>query len=197
MSTQVMVEGRKQVARPLNVLVLLIKEDLKQAEQAAQNAGMPYYKAAGDKMLEAKEQMAHGEFKPWIVRNFLLSYSRAKQYMQFASAMSGKKTEIQSFSSLNDFHRQTGSSNYRSVTSKQGWHDAVKGNIERARRDAERLAQENLSRQQEREAEQKLALRLIDIGFKVLVKELHPDKGGSRDAMARLNRVRARLRNAI
>jgi hypothetical protein len=31
-----------------------------------------------------------------------------------------------------------------------------------------------------------LGLRLIDIGWKVLARELHPDKGGSREAMTRL-----------
>jgi hypothetical protein len=47
-------------------------------------------------------------------------------------------------------------------------------------------------RQAELLAEHELALRLIEIGYKMLAKELHPDKG--RDAaMARLNRVRKRL----
>jgi hypothetical protein len=35
-----------------------------------------------------------------------------------------------------------------------------------------------------------LALQLIDIGYKVLSVKLHPDKGGSHDAMRRLNKVR-------
>ena len=98
------------------------------------------------------------------------------------------------FSSLNDYHRQTGSSTYRSVVSKQDWHEGVKESVERAKREAERIREENLTRQQEREADQKLALRLIEIGFKVLAKELHPDRGGSREAMTRLNRVRDRLK---
>jgi len=32
---------------------------------------------------------------------------------------------------------------------------------------------------------------MIDLGYKALAKELHPDKGGSSEVMARLNRVRA------
>lgn len=43
-----------QVARPLHVLIPLIKEDLKQGDEAAKQAGMPFYRAAGEKMLEAK-----------------------------------------------------------------------------------------------------------------------------------------------
>jgi hypothetical protein len=39
-----------------------------------------------------------------------------------------------------------------------------------------------------------LALELIDIGFKALATRLHPDRGGSKDAMRRLNRVRDELK---
>ena len=41
-------------------------------------------------------------------------------------------------------------------------------------------------------------LRLIDIGYRVLAKELHPDKiGGSREAMTRLNRVKERFKSNV
>ena len=39
---------------------------------------------------------------------------------------------------------------------------------------------------------------IIEIGYKVLTTKLHPDRaGGSSEAMARLNRVRALLRAAL
>ena len=41
-----------------------------------------------------------------------------------------------------------------------------------------------------------LALQLIDTGYRVLASRLHPDKGGSHEAMSRLNHVRAMLKNA-
>ena len=41
-----------------------------------------------------------------------------------------------------------------------------------------------------------LARELIDIGYKALAKELHPDRGGSVESMAMLNRVRDRMRAA-
>ena len=51
-------------------------------------------------------------------------------------------------------------------------------------------------RQSELLAEHELALRLIEVGYKVLAKELRPDEG--RDAvMARLNRVRKRLQQRL
>jgi hypothetical protein len=46
----------------------------------------------------------------------------------------------------------------------------------------------------EREAQRELGQRLVDIGFKTLAREYHPDKGGSNEAMARLNRARDHLK---
>jgi hypothetical protein len=207
MMTMPVEQEQRQVARPLNVLVPLIKEDLRLGNEAAQQAGMPYYAAAGAKLLEAKEQLKHGEFRPWVRRNFGLSPSQTTRYLGLAQAI--RKTEndrarsflqigndaARSFPSINAALKEIGHSGYTAPAFKaRPWHDDVKENIERAKREAERLRDEELTRQQERDAERKLALRLIDIGYKVLVKELHPDKGGSRDVMARLNRVRDRLK---
>lgn len=197
MSTAITHEARKEIVRPLRILVPLIKEDLRHGQEAAQNAGLPYYRAAGEKMLEAKEQLKHGEFKPWIVRNFKISYSHAHKYMQFAEATAGQKSFAKDFSSLSDFVRKTSSPtyNYPQTVRPQSWHDPVKKIINRV--DIETLRDSELKRADEREAERRLALQLIDIGYKTLATKLHPDKGGSRDAMARLNRVRDRLKDHV
>ena len=43
-----------------------------------------------------------------------------------------------------------------------------------------------------------LGMQLIDIGFKVLAAQFHPDKpSGSKEAMQRLNEVRRILREAL
>jgi hypothetical protein len=42
----------------------------------------------------------------------------------------------------------------------------------------------------EREAQRELSCRMIDLGFKALAKELHPDLGGDHQSMSRLNRAR-------
>jgi len=180
-----------QVARPLHVLVPLIRDDLRQAE----DAGLPYKQAAGLKLLEAKEQVKHGEWGSWLDRNFSLSRKTAQNYMGFAEAMGNSKTKNLRFSSLNDFHRQTGSPNYRSITTKRDWHEPVKQAIGKVNVAA--LKQDALARQEERALQRKLALSLIDIGYKVLASKLHPDKGGSREAMTRLNRVRELLKGAV
>ena len=194
----IVTRDERPVVRPLSMLVPLIKEDLKQGDEAAQQAAMPYYRAAGEKMLEAKGQVPDGEFRAWVTRNFAIGKDQSAYYMKLAIATSDRqKSTAVDFASLKDFRRRelghdlpTSGGGLRQPS----WREGVNENIDRARREAERIRDETLSRAQEREAEQKLAMRLIDIGFKILSKELHPDKGGSRDAMSRLNRVRDRLK---
>jgi hypothetical protein len=181
------------VARPLKVLVPLIKEDLRLGNEAAQEAAMPFYIAAGDKMLEARPQVGHGNFGSWLKRNFSISHTQAYRWM--AAAEAKQKFQGRNFSSINDALKESGHHGYMPNKPRpQPWHEPVKQTIEQARREAERIRDAELTRQQERDAERKLALRLIDIGYKVLAKELHPDKGGSRDAMTRLAVVRDRLK---
>jgi hypothetical protein len=59
------------------------------------------------------------------------------------------------------------------------------------------LAQEAKNRAQEHALQRELAIKLIDIGYKVLSTKLHPDKGGSAEAMSRLNAVRKLLKEAV
>jgi hypothetical protein len=193
---EVATQSSGAVLRPPRILVPLIKEDLRLGDEERRQAGMEHYRAAGEKMIEAKSQLARGEFGLWIKRNFKLTSRHAERYMAFARATDG--TQNRRYDNFSDFMRQDGGDpGYGKVVRKTGWHDEVKDTISKAAEDAMRLAREDsLTRKQEREAEQKLALRLIDIGYKVLAKELHPDKlGGDRDAMARLNRVRTRLKD--
>jgi hypothetical protein len=186
------------VARPLRVLVPLIKEDLKQGDEAAQQASMPYYRAAGAKMLEAKGQLAHGEFAAWVERNFNVKIRQAQTYMALADATSDtQKRTAADFTSLKDFRRRelghdipTSGGGLRQAA----WQEPVKQIMGKVDVETLNLRKNELKRVDEREAERKLAMQLIDIGFKALASKLHPDKGGSRDAMSRLNRVRDRLK---
>jgi hypothetical protein len=184
----------RRIARPLKVLVPLIKEDLAHGKEAAERAGMPYYQAAGEKLIEAKAQLKHGEFTDWVKRNFSVSIQWARQYM--ALAEHAQKESAVSFSTMGDFIRKTGPDpNYNTFESrKPSWHEPVKQIVGRLDTETLNLKREDLKRQEERDAQRALGLQLIDIGYKVLARELHPDKGGSREAMARLNAVRDRLK---
>lgn len=184
------------VARPLSVLVELIRKDIIAAKTAAEAATGPYYVEMGKKLIEAKEQLAHGDFMPWVRKNFKFGDRQARMYMQLAKA-SDKQIGIRaSVSDEKNFREAVRNLTENTNYGKQAeWRADLNTTIKNARSDAERLKEEALTVRQEREAEKKLALQLIDIGFKALASKLHPDKGGSRDAMARLNRVRDRLKN--
>ena len=57
-----------------------------------------------------------------------------------------------------------------------------------------RLADERQSREHEIKLHRELALQIIDLGYRAMATRLHPDAGGSRDAMSRLNTVRHELK---
>lgn len=189
---KVVAQGPKALVRPLRVLVPLIQEDLAHGQEAAKKAGMPYYQAAGEKLIEAKSQMKHGEFVPWVQRNFSIKAGQAQRYMALAEH-STKSVARGVFQSLREFERETGRS-APDAYGKASWHEPVKQIIGRVDTETLNLKHDELKRQEERDAQRKLALQLIDIGYKVLARTLHPDKGGSREAMSRLNAVRDRLK---
>ena len=182
------------VVRPLNVLVPLIRKDFADAEEA----GKPFNTAAGEKLNEAREGHFDGNaagFYSWGEKSFGKSKTQLRTCMAYGAAGGTK-----SFKSKHDFtftKKREGGLGW-TPRKARSYTEAVDPIATRAFDEARRLrAEESLTRQQEREAERKLALRLIDIGYKVLAQTLHPDKGGSRDAMARLNRVRDRLKECI
>jgi len=183
----------KRIARPLDVLVPLIKQDLLLGTAAAERAGMPHYMDAGAKLLEAKPQIAHGNFQDWVKRNIGVSMQTAEYYMRLADH-AGQNPSALGFSSMSDFIRKTSNPNYNRPPAPPSWHAPVQKIVSRVDTVTLNLAREELKRADEREAQRKLGLQLIDIGYKVLARKLHPDKGGSRDAMARLNAVRDRLK---
>ena len=177
-----------EVLRPLRVLATLIQADLKEALEAAEHAAQPYYRAAGEKLIEARKQCAHGEFMDWAKRHFPVSHTQVNYYMRLAKSTS--------YETISQMRRETQPSS-QSRPGFQPWHEPVKQIVDRVDTETLNLKREELKRADERDAQRKLALQLIDIGYKVLARTLHPDKGGSREAMARLNAVRDRLKNCI
>lgn len=152
------------VARPLQVLLPLIQVDLTQAREAAERAALPHYQAAGEKLLEAKAQLPHGEFTHWVKVHFRLSPETARHYMRLAAHAADQTGSALPFSSLRDFARQTSSAKY------PRWPVLPPG--------------------QECVAQRTLALRVIQAGYKAVAQQVHPDHGGGREEMVRLNAVR-------
>jgi hypothetical protein len=182
-----------QVARPLHVLVPLIKADLEEAREAAERAGIPYFKAAGEKLAEARSQLSYSEFLSWAWRHFKIRETQANRYLSLGRTIENN-TRARAPTSLSDHIRNTGASPRGAERGGASWHEPVKQVINKVDTDTLNLRKAEMNRIEERDAQRKLALQLIDIGYKALATKLHPDKGGSRDAMARLNQVRDRLK---
>jgi hypothetical protein len=171
--------------RPLKELVPLIKEEL----AAGQAAGLEHYRRAGAMLLEAREQMPYGSFGKWLAQNFDLQKSTAYYYMQLAERAQEEGPEV--------FHQR-----WKSVRAAIGRVDdqarAHKswGPVHKAARelDAELFAQERQTHDAEVRLHRELAMELVDLGYRALATRLHPDRGGSKDAMARLNRIREQLK---
>lgn len=193
--TAVQTTESRDIARPLKVLVPLIKKDFEDADRA----GRPYQEAAGEKLHEAQKGHFQGNtagFFKWAEDTFGKTRLTIRTSMAW-SALGGAKS-FKTQREVRLMPKSQGGLGHIKPLARE-WTAPVDDIVDRARREAVRLVQdEALSRAEERDAERALANRLIDIGYKVLAKELHPDKvGGSRDAMKRLNSVRDKLKHSI
>jgi hypothetical protein len=174
----------RTVARPLRVLVPLIQDDLRHGN----SAGMAYYRHAGDKLREARPQVSAHRWTQFLTANFAISKTTAWRYMRAseiheAAQASGDRFDDETLADA------TGEAPKRKARRRQQRKvlDAI-GDV-----DVDHVAQAADSRQQETELHRSIAADLIDIGYKALAMRFHPDRGGSRDAMRRLNRVREEL----
>lgn len=184
---EVSVREPKAMLRPLKVLVSLIKEDITNGDAAAQRAGMPYYRAAGEKLLEAKAQVPRGEWMNWLSQNFELHYNQANVYMNLASKFTARSELPRTISEFETPHREPGH--------KPQWHAPVK-NIFEGISHEQFIAQID-NKMNEKKLRKQMALELIDAGFKMLALKLHPDKGGSDEAMRRLTEVYQELKALV
>ena len=170
------------IARPLKVLVPLIKEEL----AAGNRAGLEHYRQAGAMLSEAKEQQPYGRGGTWLKQNFALSQETARQYMLLAAGRRLDGSEV-SNQRLESVRAALGRHEASAHTS---WRPALKAARDL---DAELFAQEQQTEQNEIALHRELATELVDVGYKALATRLHPDRGGSKDAMVRLKRVRDEL----
>jgi DUF3102 family protein len=188
-TTMAAINTDTQVARPLRVLVPLIQEEL----EAGESAGLEHYRRAGEMLIEAKSQVKHGEWGAWLKRNFTMSAPTAHKYMRLANIP--RRGE--------EFRPRTLNEAVGDLRRGRAERDGAVGVSEKAVRqivsrvDVDRLAAERQSREREAKLVKDLAHQLIDIGYRVLAAKLHPDHGGSKEAMARLNAVRSLLKGAV
>lgn len=181
MKSAVAVKPKEHIARPLAVLVPLIKNEL----SAGNRAGLEHYRQAGEMLLEAREQVPAFKWGSWLSKNFELSRTTAHHYMKVAQRIQDEPDLV--------YHGKQPS--MRSITGRQE-HPHWRPVFEATKKiDVDEFAEVKQARADEVQLHRDLALELIDIGFKALATRLHPDRGGSRDAMRRLNRVRDELKS--
>jgi hypothetical protein len=182
-------QTEKRVARPLKVLVPIIKQHIREMRDAQDEAAVPYQIKIGEELIEARASFDSAlEFDHWCRKTLGITGSTATTWMRRASNptpfVRGETASRNIYNDQRDHHQPK-------------WKDNVKDLVDRARLSARILAERELSERKERDEERKLGLRLIGIGYKILSVELHPDKrGGSHAAMSRLNKVRNRLKEA-
>ena len=175
-----------ELLRPLVVLAPLIQKEL----EAGAAAGLEHYRRAGEMLLEAREQCKHGEWTAWVERNFRLSQKTAQNYMKLAGFSKTKRAAFSTLSSATEPHRDP---SHRPTP--PAWQKPVQRVVQGVNMKA--LVADQQSRLKEEKLVRELCLQIIDIGYKVLAAKLHPDKGGSAEAMARLNKARRNLKEAV
>jgi hypothetical protein len=169
-----------RVARPVKVLVPLIKAELEMGDAA----GLEHYRRAGEMLIEAREQVVSRQWGTWLSKNFALSRSTAWRYMRLAEQPERvtRETSLRQVTGVASTPYESRTGEYRPI------RDFT------ARVPAERLSQDRQTMGDEIRLHREVALQLIEIGYRALATRLHPDRGGSKEAMARLNRVREELK---
>lgn len=159
------------IARPLKVLIPLIHDDLAEGNRA----GAEFYRRAGEKLIEAREQVAEYQWGRWLSKNFALSKSTAYAYIKLAQDPTAQ-----------------------SIQEAMGGPGPAAQRWQRMRKAMRKLAIDDFKQDQQNHHEElqvyrDLAKQLINFGYRALATRLHPDRGGSKDAMMRLNQVRDQL----
>jgi hypothetical protein len=186
-ATPVVVKVRT-IARPLKTLIPTIQSGLQQGN----DAGHDHYRRAGEMLIEAKDLVGHGGWTRWLNRNFDLGTRMASTCMRWAREhyQIGNAVSEVPYGSLLDM---TG------ATERDRNHAKAEQTFRRLLRDIAR--DDFVQEKQDRDAEVKLyrdpAADIIDAGYRVVAKKLHPDRGGSQDVMVRLNHVRDGAPRAI
>jgi hypothetical protein len=185
----VAVVRKHQIARPLKVLVPLIQEELIEGAQA----GMEHYIKAGRMLNEVKdsEQVPYGSWGRWLKNNFTLSQATANDYMRIARKVDKEGSSfIASYKTIDEAVGREPRT-IKSITKKNKLKSLFDG-VDQV--NVARLSDDRQTRENEIKLHREIALELIDLGYRAMATRLHPDRGGSRDAMSRLNTVRNELK---
>jgi hypothetical protein len=196
MTTTLSKNSDKQVARPLNVIAAEIKDEYKRGKTEATDVWRPHEERIGLLLIEAKTHFPSGGFEDWFNRQgFEFSYRTSQEYRKFASELG----------TLPDFVRREifaprATPVRMSHVTRPGYKPPVP-ELKQIRDQAAARAAQILKGRAKRAKEQvvikRLAVQIIEAGFKLLSTRLHPDKGGSDEGMRRLIAARGQLKHAL
>jgi hypothetical protein len=174
------VKARSQIARPLQVLVPLIQDEIAEGN----SAGLAHYRQAGELLLEARDQVAEFKWGKWLKDNFALGRTTAFYYMKLAERVHANPKLVQT-SEQSMYEIVAPRQRQKRIEQRQAFHTKNPIDV---------FATVRQERGEEIRLLRLLAIELIDVGFKALATRLHSDHGGSDQAMRRLNRVRRELK---
>jgi Protein of unknown function (DUF3102) len=183
--TTLATKAPRHLTRPLKTLVPLIQREL----EAGETAGFEHYCKAGEMLTEAKAQMPWGNWTQWLKQNFALSERTASRYMRLARRVR-ENPEIGRSATDLDYTAIVGERRPSRTEVDGAWRKIAK---EARALDAELFAQERQTEAEEVRVHREMAVELIKLGYRAMATRLHPDHGGSKDAMLRLQRIREHL----
>jgi len=189
------VSSGTQLSRPYAALKPLIRDELKSGDEAAQSAGLPYYRRAGEMLHEARggfpeDRAGERDFWSKAQRDFKRGKDQLRNYMSLAdlpSHSARSEPYVSLRQALGDTEARRGGGS---------WHAPVQqvmGTI-----DFDRLRRERGEQEKEDQMVRQLAMKIVDIGYRALAAKMHPDvRGGSKEGMQRLNEAKQLLKEAL
>jgi hypothetical protein len=142
-----------------------------QAElQMGDTAGYEHFCTAGGLLVEAKGQVAHGQWGRWLSKNFELSDRTAQLYMQWARHRDQIRNGLAETEHTSLFDMTGGTERRRNeYGSKQ--QRALRDILRDLARDE--YIQQKQSHKDELQLHRELAVQLVDTGYRALATRLH------------------------
>jgi hypothetical protein len=177
----------KRVARPLSVIAGLIKKERQHADEDSKD----HWKQIALLLVEAFVHFNGNwkEFEKWFDgEQFDFGFRSARDKLRALNNVE----KVAAAKSIPFWKARKPDHTYTEP------EDEVREKVRKSVEFSRRIMAEAAVKRDESDAIRKLALQIVDVGFKLLSTKFHPDRrGGSADAMRRLNAARALLKGYL
>jgi hypothetical protein len=187
----------KRVAETLSAIVPRVKSNLARMERLVERATHEIRITIGRDLLKAKALIDKKglSWPKWLKGNFALSESTANRYVYVAKQFLADRSTR--FTPITEQLRKR-NPNYalpRRSVDEVDFEPAGKTILDGISNGI--FIERTLTESKEKGLKKKMALELVDAGFRALSIKAHSDTGGSDEVMRRLSEVRAALKDAI